>query len=475
MRASGRRAGRAGAADAPPAPAPPARAPPLQRRLRLVGALVAPLAMLALFLYAFAPQLELGAQAFREPPIARPRHAVIMVTPGLGLGDLAIMLASVAEAAPSVALHVVATRAQADFFIAAANAPATKLWLRLYDWEKMSARLDNATAALAPAIRRYFLYAAVLDDIAPEGAGAGDVVIGGIGQASRDLLYCNFDAERFLPPHAVLLTDARDLVLQRDPFPTFWGFAALSGGRGPGSGVLGGLAALVAWAREGGGATPAAPAAVEAAWAAERVIVVAGEARVQTVGGDDINRAWVSHCFLDLGEAMVAAEQIYCSGTTLGTVPGLRAYLREGFLPAVAHCQNIGHHHGMDQGIHNVLTHRYSPAQLDGWRASARAGGPFRPGGAAEPRLAAPLDFLDLVQRFQGRVAIHVAHAESGYICTMALLMMFADLQGGEVVPAAGKDPCAIVHQYDRSDLLLAHFRKKYGGRVKTGEAPAGE
>lgn len=124
----------------------------------------------------------------------------------------------------------------------------------------------------------------------------------------------------------------------------------------------------------------------------------------------------------------------------------------------------------MDQGIHNVLMHRYQPAQLAHWRARADAGGPFREHGGKLPIMAQPKAFLGMVEAFQQGLDIHVAHAEDGVLCTMALLLTKGDLGKfrdgeGRVVPWEGQGPCAIVHQFDRAPPLVEHFRGLYKGQ----------
>ena len=173
-------------------------------------------------------------------------------------------------------------------------------------------------------------------------------------------------------------------------------------------------------------------------------------------------RRWVSFCYYDLGEAMVNDRQIYCSGTTFGTPLGLRLYLLEGMAPATLACSTPDWEKGMDQGIHNVITHRYDPANLDRWRAAARVGGPFRPGGGRDPIMKNPGKFIDFIADFQKKVTVHVAHAEDGVICTMALLLkkgVFRD-DKGSVLPSRNADAvCKIVHQFDRVPELFPYYQ----------------
>lgn len=422
-----------------------------------------------------------GGEESAKPTVARgaddsstvPRHAVLMAAPGIKESDLIMALGSMARHAPDAVVLLIVKASQVPSLTARIDAPdapppATdagsvalqqtswrrgdaasgptprpKLWLRLYDWDVLQERLSPSDQTLLPPIRRNLFYPMVLDDIAPVVAGAAPAAVG-----SGGVLFSNLDAAHLSPPHAVLLADARDLVFQADPFPAFWGFIA-RGDAGGGS---------------SGPGTPAAPDHFDAAWADERAVVVAGEARIITLGQDDWNRAWVSYCYYDLGEAMVNAEQIYCSGTTAGTVPGLRHYLRKGFDPIMRFCSQVSWEKGMDQGIHNVIMHRYPPAAIEGWRKAALVGGPFRPGGGKDPIMAQPIEFLDAVESFQRDLTIHVAHAEDGLICTMALLLkvgVFRDANG-DVLPSAGHAPCSIVHQFDRNGDLWTHFQKLY-------------
>jgi hypothetical protein len=319
--------------------------------------------------------------------------------------------------------------------------------LRLYDWNALHDKLsDDFERNLFPAIRRYFFYDMVLRDMAPE-----DGAVPAPAGAPGPVLFSNLDAEHLLAPQAVFLADSRDLALQADPFPEFWAFVA---SRSAESSVPSPVAL--------------APLQFYSRLADKKAVLVAGEARVSTLGEDDWNRGWVSWCFFDLGEAMVNSEQIYCSGTTLGTVAGLRTYLRHGMLPAMRFCAKIDFEKGMDQGIHNVLLHRYSKERLDGWRANARAGGPYRPGGGTDMAMAKPLEFLDLVDNLQDRLMVHIAHAEDGLICTMALLLRSGVHQDadGAVLPSSGsKRKCAVVHQFDRDASLVAHFKRLYGDK----------
>jgi hypothetical protein len=362
---------------------------------------------------------------------------VLLAAPQLDDVDVTTALASIAAHAPAALVLLIVEPAQAARLTGGVLAPGDasggaagsaaqttwqarpplRLWLRMYSWDALSAQLPPAHAAYAPPLRRYAMYPLLLDDLAAGGGAQADA-----------LLFSNAHDALLRAPDGVLLSDARDVVLQADPFPRFH-------------------------------------AQLRAA-AGEAAVLVAGEARVTKLGADDWNRGWVSFCYYDLGEAMVNEEQIYCSGTTFGTPEGVRHYITAGLLPAAGFCAEINWHKGMDQGIHNVLMHPYAPAQLAHWRARADAGGPFRPNGGKHPIMRDPRGFLDLVEGFQRGLRVEVAHAEQGAMCTMALLLrdgLHRD-NAGWVLPAAGKEKCALVHQYDRSPELVDFFRKQFLG-----------
>ena len=112
-------------------------------------------------------------------------------------------------------------------------------------------------------------------------------------------------------------------------------------------------------------------------------------------------------------------------------------------------------------------------------QASASSSGASSKGSpAAAPllrleRLAATVDAWSLWHRapvvtqleVEG-LQVHVARAEEGDICTMALLLtkgLHRDASG-RVLPGPGKAPCAIVHQFDRSPPLVEYYRGLYAG-----------
>lgn len=387
-----------------------------------------------------------------DPPL----NVILLAAPKLDEVDVVTCLTSIATHAPDAVVLLIVNPAQATSLQALvkapveggssssssssnADAPAQQqswrvrptipLLVRMYSWPALDALLTPTQRGYMPPIRRYAMYPLLLDDMEAGGAADSSTGTSASGEEGPILLFSNLPPALVRAPDGVFISDARDMVFQADPFPRFWGMLRANG-----------------------------------VGAGEAALVVAGEARVTTIGKDDWNRGWVSFCYYDLGEAMVGGEQIFCSGTTFGTLRGVRYYIAAGMLPAMGYCSVIDWEKGMDQGIHNVLLHRYTPEALDGWRAAADRGGPFRPGGGKEPIMARPREFLDFVQGFQAGIKLHVSHAEEGDICTMALLLtkgVFRDEQG-RVLPSQGGPPCAVVHQFDRSPPLVDYFRQHF-------------
>ena len=389
-----------------------------------------------------------------EPPL----NVILLAAPKLDEVDVVTCLTSIATHAPDAVVLLIVNPGQATALQALFKAPggegeggsssststpptgstAQQSWrtrptipllIRMYSWPALDALLTPTQRGYMPPIRRYAMYPLLLDDMEAGGAAASSTGTSASGEEGPILLFSNLPPALVRAPDGVFISDARDMVFQADPSPRFWGMRRAEG-----------------------------------VGAGEAALVVAGEARVTTIGKDDWNRGWVSFCYYDLGEAMVGGEQIFCSGTTFGTLRGVRYYIAAGMLPAMGYCSVIDWEKGMDQGIHNVLLHRYTPEALDGWRAAADRGGPFRPGGGKEPIMARPREFLDFVQGFQAGIKLHVSHAEEGDICTMALLLtkgVFRDEQG-RVLPSQGGPPCAVVHQFDRSPPLVDYFRQHF-------------
>jgi len=390
--------------------------------------------------------LSVTANAVKKPE-GGPLNVILLAAPKLDQVDIVTCLSSIAHHSPDSIVLLIVNPEQADSLKGMFSQPvesvdvpqdpssqtswralpSLRLWIRMYSWPALDSRLSPQQRAYMPPIRRYAMYPHLLDDMESGGSNKAEV---DEAASSPILLFSNLPPTMIRAPTGVFISDSRDMVFQADPFPRFWGMLE-------GDGISG---------------------------ADEVALVVAGEAKVTTIGKDDWNRGWVSFCYYDLGEAMVQNEQIYCSGTTFGTLAGIRYYITQGMLPAMEFCSVIDWEKGMDQGIHNVLLHRYSDRQITEWKEMADEGGPFRPGGGKYPIMKHPKEFLDMVRDFQRGIKIHVTNAEEGDICTMALLLISGTFQDGEgrVLPASGKAPCAVVHQFDRAPPLVDYFRRKF-------------
>ena len=306
-------------------------------------------------------------------------------------------------------------------------------------------------------------------------------------------------------PDGIMLSDGRDVIFQRDPFPELWARVARV------DASAGGLTLSM---RD---AVPP-PAQWVPAQAATPVIVVAQEASGTLLGDEDWNRYWVHMCGGYLTEALVNDRTIYCSGTTLGTSSAMDAYLR-GLLNVAGNCtdlnvekgacaqhecidaglQSSSHCNvhfvvvvlastpshpipGMDQGVHNMLLQRHSP---DEWATARKwaAGDPslwsalerMRPYSAKPAmlhkeavytKLTRPVAMVEYLAAAQARVTVLEAAAEDGYICTLAVLVKTAGVTRDSVGHVTKqRDPtikCAIVHQMDRSAELDSFYRGRF-------------
>lgn len=408
-----------------------------------------------------------------------PLHGIIMAAPGLSQTDLTRTLVSLARLPQQqTILMLIVQKDQAAWIKGKVEAATAKLAgstsssfpflrVRLYDVEQLRAALPQDKSSLAPAVHRYFLYPLIMEDL---GALQENVApaTGSEGAAARAaVLFSNIEQPAVTPnatgttsaprlfPDAWLISDSRDVLFQRDPFPEFWTHAEQ------------------AWAQNNVTSMPSGGShgTQAAVWQNTRslpLVVAAGEANIMKLGQEDWNRGWVSMCYYDLGESMVSEGQIYCSGTTFATTSGLLLYLHEGMYPAMDLCMGLKDDKGVDQGIHNVIMHiPYPASKLQYWRECADVGGPFRPGGGKDPVMAHPHKLLDLVEGLQAKLHVRVANAEDGMICTMALLLR---LPGGSDTNGDGQllsvtEPrrtCAIVHQFDRQENLYWRWTQEY-------------
>ncbi len=262
---------------------------------------------------------EAAASGQQLPAAGQPVNVVLLGGPTLGDEELWTTLSSISASAPEAVVLLLATPSQLSALAPSVTAPGAQraaapvdssqqtswraartrplpLWLRAYSWPALEASLPPAVLALPHSLRRYALYLEALEELASASASAS---------TSDLVLFSNLDAPRRTAPAGVLLCTSPDLVFQSNPFPGLWQLLQ---------------------------PPPAAPAA------APVTVVVSGEANVLQLRQDDASRARVSFCYYDLGEAMAGEQQIYSSGATFSTLQGIRHYIKEGMLPAMAHC-----------------------------------------------------------------------------------------------------------------------------------------
>lgn len=450
--------------------------------------------------------LSASPRAFTAPATADDvsLHGIIMAAPGLSETDLTRTLVSVSRLPQQQTLLVLMVeKAQAEWISAKVKAATAAmsaallpgmpyLRIRLYDVDVLRSAIPGEQSSLAPAIHRYFLYPLLLEDLRALQEGTTPVAGSHAATVRAAVLYSNIESSvapsgglvsnsslrngtsqsagrqaTRLFPDAWLISDARDVLFQRDPFAEFWANAeqawhhavkqASGTIREPGperaAEAEGGATGVVGWQN-----TRTLP-----------LVLAAAEADVMKLGQEDWNRGWVSMCYYDLGESMVNEGNIYCSGTTFGTTAGLLMYLQQGMYPAMDLCMGLRDDKGVDQGIHNVLLHlhMYTPDKLRYWRQRADVGGPFRPGGGKDPVMTHPHKLLDLVERLQKQLLVRESRAEDGMICTMALLLRLeggsdTDGEGQLLSLTAPRHPCAIVHQFDRSPHLYDMWTQTY-------------
>ena len=369
---------------------------------------------------------------------AAPLNAILAAAPGLPFQtELLRTLVSLSLNVPNAVVCLLLKPAEAEELkrvVVAPGSPAAPgalpMWVRVYSFDVLDARAPSSVRERFPSIRRYSYYDAVLDDLADGGAANA-------GANPPLVLFSTLDAAHHRTPDAVMLSDARDVVFQRDPFPVMWSRYFNVGDA------------------QGRGWTAAAAARLPPS------LVAAQEARTMTLEQEDWNRSWVHYCYYYLGEAMVGKQWILCSGTTMGNEKGIRAYLAA-MQDGATRCMDIGWEKGMDQGIHNVLLRGHTPSE---W-ATLRKRIP-------EPRLNASGALLDAVAELQSRLNVHIAEAEGDLLCTMALMSSpvtyLRDIDGYVVarpdksLPHGDTSPrCAVVHQFDRSQELAAFYSNTY-------------
>jgi hypothetical protein len=282
-----------------------------------------------------------------------------------------------------------------------------RLPARLYDADALKAALPAHVRPSLLLVQRFWMQLAVLEDL----RDGGQLFPAALIAAFR------WPCAPVRPPSAVLLTDVRDVVVQRDPFADL-------------AGVLG------------------------ARGCEEPVIVAAQEATQRTVGSCPYNSLWMAECGGEGLAAAYAPTHILCAGTTLATLPGMLVYLNEGMLQANFACQRL--YDGMDQAVHNILLRPLPPAARQALMGDART--------AALQTAAAA------VQR-DARVII--TPAEGDWLCTVGYYTQeqVADrmdgdgnILGADTASSGGAPrPCAVVHQFDRLPDVAAQVAARYG------------
>jgi hypothetical protein len=188
-------------------------------------------------------------------------------------------------------------------------------------------------------------------------------------------------------------------------------------------------------------------------------------------------------------------------------------------IPVSDECDDVMKVAGIDQGIHNLLLQRQSPARMQAWlnysesgesigselfKVGVRAAGwawrskfvALNPDTAStrcrplleqlppylespnmltghhglKPNITVPprrRKLLETIQRAQRQLSVLEAAAEDGVICTMALLLKHGvtrDRDGFVTArnPSLKDVRCAIVHQFDRSAELNEWYSRKY-------------
>ena len=148
-------------------------------------------------------------------------------------------------------------------------------------------------------------------------------------------------------------------------------------------------------------------------------LYVAMEAAAVAIAQEGWNSGWIRDCFGDAMVQRVGREVVSCSGTSLGTWAASLAYLR--LISDLIREHEACERNGIDQGVHNVIVHT----------------------GLMKPH------------------AVHRLSNERGLIATVQSMPALRRNEWGYVVNDAG-DTVAVVHQVDRSKLLLAQYDLQY-------------
>ena len=148
-------------------------------------------------------------------------------------------------------------------------------------------------------------------------------------------------------------------------------------------------------------------------------LYVAMESAAVPIAQEGWNSGWIRDCFGDAMVQRVGREVVSCSGTSLGTWDAALAYLR--LISDLIREHQTCERNGIDQGVHNVIVHT----------------------------------------GLMGQHAVHQQSNEKGLIATVQSMPTLRRNEWGYVVNEKG-DTVSVVHQVDRSKLLLAQYEHQY-------------
>lgn len=470
-------------------------------RSTLLAALVLLLAVLPLTGVAVIVRLDAGGAAHAVPPSPRPvppRTAIVLgaaelLVPEAAAGNgLSLFLRSLDHAyasAPSPPATLPVLVLVLDAMTAAYARPlleqARHYSYIIYSQPELYKTLPDSHRGPGWTVhsQRFLYYEAVLADIAAGGTLLAEAVV------AASATFCAGDALDYaariasgvcLPqPSAALMTDLRDVVLQGDAFAPLW--------------------ALVEEEEEQG-------RQAQSPDAMPSILVVAQEWQPMPLRVSLFNANWLNGCFPAAAAAAssngtgglgwLSQLPILCSGTTLGTLPAISAYLAamRASMPVCAGA--VALRYGWDQAIHQAVVRL--------------ADGDAPPQGQPDHELGVIADILRLhgfgTSSSASSVRIFVAPAEGRWLCTLSFLSpaLGAALwePSGRVitglgVPAAvginihavatgavdvsslpgtrfyvggpeegrgtGGGACLVVHQYDRYPALKDAVNQLYG------------
>ena len=148
-------------------------------------------------------------------------------------------------------------------------------------------------------------------------------------------------------------------------------------------------------------------------------LYVAMENAAVTISQEGWNSGWVKDCFGQRVLQQVGSKVVSCSGTTLGTWDAALQYLK--LMADTIREREACERNGIDQGVHNVIVHT----------------------------------------SLMGATPIHQISNERGQIATVQSLPTLRRNEFGYVINEAG-ETVSVVHQIDRSKLLLAQLDRQY-------------